>query len=53
MLKRTYLSFDFRVLIINLLSWLKKKNEPLAPDPVPALNTRFLFISRSNDSLIS
>jgi len=42
-------SWPFRVLIINLLSDEKKKKEPLAPAPCPALNTFFLFKLDSRD----
>ena len=36
---RSLSSFAVKVLIMNLLSWLKKKKLPLRPAPSPALNT--------------
>lgn len=36
--------------MMKLLSWLKKKKLPLAPDASPALNTDILFKEVSNDS---
>jgi len=50
---RTSFSLPLSVLIMNLLSFEKKKNEPDYPDPSPALKTIFLFSLMESDYLIS
>jgi hypothetical protein len=49
----TSFSLPYRDLMINLLSAEKKKKEPLAPAPCPALNTFCLFIWGSRDVRMS
>ena len=45
-------SVFFMVLIMNYLSWLKKKKLPLAPLDSPALKTFERFISGERDLII-
>ena len=46
-------SFPLSVFIINLLSFEKKKNDPLLPAPYPDLKMASMFFSRFSDYMKS